>query len=54
MKLISIIIWILVAVAACSTHQVKCHGPLRRINVPVVTVAPDTSTAPSNGKDPQP
>ena len=38
MKRIFIVGWLLV-VAACSTRQVRCHGPLRPINEPAVTAA---------------
>jgi hypothetical protein len=43
MKLISIF-GLIVAVSACSTHLVKCHGPLRPINKPTV-VAPSSHPA---------
>ena len=33
MKLISIF-GLIVAISACSTHRVKCHGSLRPINKP--------------------
>ena len=36
MKLISIL-GLIVAISACSTHLVKCHGPLRPINKPPVS-----------------
>ena len=43
MKLISIF-GLIVAVNACSTHLVKCHGPLRPINEPTVS-APSSHRA---------
>jgi len=36
MKLISIFS-LIVAISACSTHRVKCHGPLRPVNNPAVS-----------------
>jgi hypothetical protein len=43
MKLISIFA-LIVAVSACSTHRVKCHGSLRPINKATVS-APSTHPA---------
>jgi hypothetical protein len=43
MKLISIL-GLIVAVSACSTHRVKCHGPLRPINKPIAS-APSSHPA---------
>jgi len=47
MKLISIFS-LIVAISACSTHRVKCHGPLRPVNKPAVS-AP--SSHPANDSD---
>jgi len=43
-----VIVGLIFAVGACSTHQVRCHGPLRPIN------QPGHSAVPSAPKDPQP
>jgi hypothetical protein len=50
MKSISMV-GLLIVMSACSTHAVKCHGPLRPINKPTASAAsPDSrhgSTPPS-------
>jgi hypothetical protein len=38
MKSISIV-GLLIVMSACSTHAVKCHGPLRPINKPTASAA---------------
>jgi hypothetical protein len=43
MKIITIL-GLIVAVSACSTHLVKCHGHLRPINKPIVS-APSSHPA---------
>ncbi len=50
MKMISIV-GLLIVLSACSTHTVKCHGPLRPINEPSTGAAapgpqPDSTSAP--------
>jgi hypothetical protein len=47
MKLISIF-GLIVAVSACSTHRVKCHGPLRPVNKPAVS-APSAHPSSDSG-----
>ena len=50
MKSISIV-GLLIVMGACSTHAVKCHGPMRPINKPTASAASpesrhDGSTSP--------
>jgi hypothetical protein len=56
MKRITLISLIAVIAAACSTHQLKCHGPLRPINSSTVS-APGShavsSKAPDKKRGPQ-
>ena len=55
MKLVSIL-GLIIAMSACSTHPVKCHGPLRPINKPGSS-APSAQPASKSGaaanEDPQ-
>jgi len=56
MKLISIF-GLIVAICACSTHRVKCHGPLRSINKPAVsapTSHPASDSDAAANEEPQP
>ena len=46
MKLISIF-GLIVAISACSTHRVKCHGPLRPVNKPAVSAPSSHPTSDS-------
>lgn len=37
---------LVVLIAACSSHRVKCHGPLRPINAPTAEAAKPVPTDP--------
>jgi len=48
MKLISIF-GLIVAISACSTHRLKCHGALRPINKPTVSAPSSHPASDSDG-----
>jgi hypothetical protein len=52
MKLV-LIIGLIFAMSACSTHLLKCHGPLRPINKPAVSVRPASNSDVAENEEPQ-
>jgi hypothetical protein len=51
MKLVSIL-GLIVAMSACSTHLLKCQGPLRPINKPAVSVRPASNSDTAANEEP--
>ena len=53
MKRISIV-GLLIVLSACSTHTVKCHGPLRPINKAGSTAQKSDASSDAVRREPQP